>query len=237
MRAWATRRRRASPDALDPTPAATDGWKPPSTARVTRLIQADPSELTGPGPRVPRPAAGRGARPGGGPRSRPWLRRPGPEEGNGNAGRVARRRGRDAARGLRRGPREGSRGRPGRARDAVVDGSGRGPDQPAEDDQAHHVRPRRVRPAPQPGAPRGLTRHRHHAICGRTVNILKIVDRNRPGKLGSAYGIGREKDRGEARERGRADRNSRTAVAYFRTSSTPRTSAPTRTPSSASATR
>jgi transposase len=48
VRAWATRRRRAAPDALDPTPAATDGWKPPSTARVTRLIQADPSELPGP---------------------------------------------------------------------------------------------------------------------------------------------------------------------------------------------
>ena len=31
VRAWATRRRRAAPDALDPTPAATDGWKPPST--------------------------------------------------------------------------------------------------------------------------------------------------------------------------------------------------------------
>jgi transposase len=48
VRAWATRRRRAAQDALDPTPAATDGWKPPSTARVTRLIQADPSELPGP---------------------------------------------------------------------------------------------------------------------------------------------------------------------------------------------
>jgi transposase len=48
VRAWATRRRRASPDALDPTPAATDGWKPPSTALVTRLIQTDPSELSGP---------------------------------------------------------------------------------------------------------------------------------------------------------------------------------------------
>jgi transposase len=49
VRAWATRRRRASPDALDPTPAAaTESWKPPSVARVTRLIQADPAELTGP---------------------------------------------------------------------------------------------------------------------------------------------------------------------------------------------
>jgi transposase len=48
VRAWATRRRRASPDALDPTPAAaTDGWKPPSIARATRLIQADPAELPG----------------------------------------------------------------------------------------------------------------------------------------------------------------------------------------------
>src|SRR3954454_7731076 len=49
VRAWATRRRRGAPGALAPTPAAaTDGWKPPSTARVTRLIQADPSELPGP---------------------------------------------------------------------------------------------------------------------------------------------------------------------------------------------
>ena len=48
VRAWATRRRRAAPDALDPTPAAaTDGWKPPSIARATRLIQADPAELPG----------------------------------------------------------------------------------------------------------------------------------------------------------------------------------------------
>ena len=49
VRAWATRRRRAAPDALDPKPAAAEGWKPPSTARVTRLIQADPAELAGPG--------------------------------------------------------------------------------------------------------------------------------------------------------------------------------------------
>ena len=48
VRAWATRRRRAAPDALDPKPAAADGWKPPSTARVARLIQADPAELAGP---------------------------------------------------------------------------------------------------------------------------------------------------------------------------------------------
>ena len=64
VRAWATRRRRASPDALDPKPAVTEGWKPPSMARVTRLIQADPSRFAGSGPRVPRQAAGRGARPG-----------------------------------------------------------------------------------------------------------------------------------------------------------------------------
>jgi transposase len=48
VRAWATRRRRTSPDALDPKPAATEGRKPPSTARVTRLIQVDPAELPGP---------------------------------------------------------------------------------------------------------------------------------------------------------------------------------------------
>ena len=49
VRSWATRRRRTSPDALDPKPAtATEGWKPPSLARVTRLIQADPAELPGP---------------------------------------------------------------------------------------------------------------------------------------------------------------------------------------------
>src|SRR5205085_4337051 len=47
VRAWATRRRRASPDALDATPAATESWKQPSTARVTRLIQANPAELPG----------------------------------------------------------------------------------------------------------------------------------------------------------------------------------------------
>jgi transposase len=47
VRAWATRRRRTSPDALDAGPAVADGWKPPSMARVTRLIQADPAELTG----------------------------------------------------------------------------------------------------------------------------------------------------------------------------------------------
>lgn len=47
VRSWATRRRRTSPDALDPKPG-TEGWKPPSLARVTRLIQADPAELPGP---------------------------------------------------------------------------------------------------------------------------------------------------------------------------------------------
>jgi transposase len=48
VRAWATRRRRTSPDALDARPAVADGWKPPSMARVTRLLQADPAELPGP---------------------------------------------------------------------------------------------------------------------------------------------------------------------------------------------
>jgi transposase len=48
VRSWATRRRRTSPDALDPKPAVTEGREPPSLARVTRLIQADPSELPGP---------------------------------------------------------------------------------------------------------------------------------------------------------------------------------------------
>jgi transposase len=47
VRAWATRRRRAAPDALDPKPAAAEGRKPPSAARVSRLIQADPAELAG----------------------------------------------------------------------------------------------------------------------------------------------------------------------------------------------
>jgi transposase len=47
VRAWATRRRRAAPDAPDPKPAAAEGWKPPSTARVSRLIQADPAGLAG----------------------------------------------------------------------------------------------------------------------------------------------------------------------------------------------
>jgi transposase len=48
VRAWATRRRRASPDALDPELAAAEGWKPPSAARVARLIQADPADVPGP---------------------------------------------------------------------------------------------------------------------------------------------------------------------------------------------
>jgi transposase len=41
VRAWATRRRRASSDALDPKPTCKKGWKPPSMVRVARLIQAD----------------------------------------------------------------------------------------------------------------------------------------------------------------------------------------------------
>jgi transposase len=48
VRAWATRRRRASPGALDPELAPAEGWKPPSAARVTRLIQADPADVSGP---------------------------------------------------------------------------------------------------------------------------------------------------------------------------------------------
>jgi transposase len=48
VRAWATRRRRTSPDALDPKPAAAAGLRPPSMARAARLIQADPAELSGP---------------------------------------------------------------------------------------------------------------------------------------------------------------------------------------------
>jgi transposase len=48
VRSWATQRRRASPDALDPKPAATEGWKPPSMGQVARLIRADPVELPGP---------------------------------------------------------------------------------------------------------------------------------------------------------------------------------------------
>jgi transposase len=48
VRAWATRRRRALSDALDPKPAVKEGWKPPSTAQVTRLLQADPAELMSP---------------------------------------------------------------------------------------------------------------------------------------------------------------------------------------------
>jgi transposase len=46
VRSRATRRRRASPDALDPGPAASaEGWKPPSTTRVARLIQAERADL------------------------------------------------------------------------------------------------------------------------------------------------------------------------------------------------
>jgi transposase len=47
VRAWATRRRRASPDTLDPKPAVKEGWKPPSVVRVARLIQADPADVRG----------------------------------------------------------------------------------------------------------------------------------------------------------------------------------------------
>ncbi len=48
VRSWATQRRRASSDALDPTPAATEGSRPPSMARVIRLMQSDPAGLAGP---------------------------------------------------------------------------------------------------------------------------------------------------------------------------------------------
>jgi transposase len=47
VRAWATRRRRASSDTLDPKPAVREGWKPPSVVRVARLIQADPADVRG----------------------------------------------------------------------------------------------------------------------------------------------------------------------------------------------
>ena len=47
VRAWATRHRRASPDVLDPKPALKEGWKPPSTTQVTRLLQADPADVRG----------------------------------------------------------------------------------------------------------------------------------------------------------------------------------------------
>jgi len=48
VRAWSTRRRRASSDTLDPKPALKEGWRSPSTAQVVRLLQADPAELTSP---------------------------------------------------------------------------------------------------------------------------------------------------------------------------------------------
>jgi transposase len=47
VRAWATRRRRASSDTLDPKLAVREGWKPPSVVRVARLIQADPADVRG----------------------------------------------------------------------------------------------------------------------------------------------------------------------------------------------
>jgi transposase len=48
VRAWATRRRRASLDTLDPKSAVREeGWKPPSVVRVARLIQADPADVGG----------------------------------------------------------------------------------------------------------------------------------------------------------------------------------------------
>jgi transposase len=50
VRAWVTRRRRASSDALDPKPTVREGWKPPSVVRVARLIQADPADMRGLGP-------------------------------------------------------------------------------------------------------------------------------------------------------------------------------------------
>jgi transposase len=48
VRAWAARRRRAPSDALDPRPAVEERWKLPSTARVARLLQADPADLASP---------------------------------------------------------------------------------------------------------------------------------------------------------------------------------------------
>lgn len=47
VRAWATRRRGTSSDALDPRPAVAADWEPPSMARVARLIQTDPAGLSG----------------------------------------------------------------------------------------------------------------------------------------------------------------------------------------------
>ena len=47
VRAWATRRRRASSDTLDPKPTCKKGWKPSSVVHVARLIQADPADVRG----------------------------------------------------------------------------------------------------------------------------------------------------------------------------------------------
>lgn len=47
VRAWATRRRRASLDTLDPKPTVRESWKPPSVVRVARLIRADPADMHG----------------------------------------------------------------------------------------------------------------------------------------------------------------------------------------------
>ena len=45
MRAWATSRRRTSPDPLDAGPSKADTWKPPSIRGVARLPQTDQKEL------------------------------------------------------------------------------------------------------------------------------------------------------------------------------------------------
>jgi transposase len=48
VRDWAMKRRRASADALDPTAGSgAPRWRPPSVNRTTRLLQAEPSTLTG----------------------------------------------------------------------------------------------------------------------------------------------------------------------------------------------
>ncbi len=47
VRSWATRRRRVSPDALDPKPWIVQGRRSPSAGRLARLLQADPAELPG----------------------------------------------------------------------------------------------------------------------------------------------------------------------------------------------
>ncbi|MBB3268558.1 transposase [Azospirillum sp. OGB3] len=45
VRAWATNRRRTSPDTLDAGPSKADTWKPPSIRGVARLMQADRKDL------------------------------------------------------------------------------------------------------------------------------------------------------------------------------------------------